>query len=329
METKASYVAVGTFVLALMVGLAVFVIWLARVSFEEVSDRYLIYFRGAVTGLQEGSPVRYRGIPVGQVVDIRIDPNNVEQVQVLIEVQHGTPIVQGSIAALELQGITGGAFVQIRGGVQGAPLITAERGQPYPVIPSEPSTLAAVIETAPQLLERASIALESLNTFLTPANQQAVSEILANTQALTRTLSEESGQIAGAVRQLDGLIANVDGLVTDLRGTTSRVGDRLDATLGTVDEATTRITRDFTSTAGEVRGLARSFSVTARQLNALLEETRRPIQDFAGTGLYELTLAISELRTLAQNLSRVAERLERGGGANLFFSPTGQGRPVD
>lgn len=329
METKASYVAVGAFVLVLMLALAVFVIWLGRVSFEEVSDKYLIYFRGSVTGLQVGSPVRYRGVPVGQVVDIRIDPKDVEQVQVTIEVRHGTPIVVGSIASLEMQGLTGGAYVQIRGGVQGNPPLTAEPGQLYPVIPSEPSTLAAVIETAPQLLQRATRLLDSMNNFLSPRNQQSVTEILENTRMLSRTLAEQSDRIAQTVQRLDGMVANVDGLVTDLRGTTSRVGDQLDRTLGTVDQATVQVTGDLSSAVAEVRGTARSFTAAANQLNGLIRETRGPIRDFTGTGLYELTQTIGELRTLAENLSRLAERLERGGGATLLFNQTDHGRRVE
>ena len=61
-------------------------------SFEDAgSNRYRIYFTGSVAGLKEGSPVRYRGIALGAVRDIRIDPRNVSRVQVTIEVSSQLP----------------------------------------------------------------------------------------------------------------------------------------------------------------------------------------------------------------------------------------------
>ncbi len=82
METRASYILVGSFVLGLIAAAFAFVVWLASVQFEDVPKRYLIYFDGSVTGLAVASPVRYRGVPVGSVVDIRIDPENIERILV-------------------------------------------------------------------------------------------------------------------------------------------------------------------------------------------------------------------------------------------------------
>ena len=74
MEIRAHYVAVGAFVL-LMVALAfVTVLWLARGELRTQYARYDIYFTGPVTGLREGSIVEYNGVPVGKVLDVRIDP---------------------------------------------------------------------------------------------------------------------------------------------------------------------------------------------------------------------------------------------------------------
>jgi len=76
----------------------------------------MAYFTGDVTGLGVGSAVRYRGVPVGTVRDIRLDPTNVEQVQVLMDVSADAPIKEDTIAQLALQGITGVAFIQLTGG---------------------------------------------------------------------------------------------------------------------------------------------------------------------------------------------------------------------
>ena len=116
METRASYILVGSFVLGLIAAAFAFVVWLASVQFEEVPMRYVIYFEGGVSGLSVASPVRYRGVPVGSVSDIRIDPENIERIRVMVEISAETPIKADTEATLTLQGITGVSFVFLSGG---------------------------------------------------------------------------------------------------------------------------------------------------------------------------------------------------------------------
>ena len=118
MEIRASYVVVGAVVLALLAGLAAFSLWLVDAGVDRDLARYDIAFAGSVSGLQEGGQVLYRGIPVGRVAEIRIDPDNVENVLVAVDIDRATPIKEDTVAALEFQGLTGVAYVQLRGGTQ-------------------------------------------------------------------------------------------------------------------------------------------------------------------------------------------------------------------
>src|SRR5260370_18334212 len=86
METRAHYVAVGAFVLAAILLAFVTVLWLGRSEFSQQAKRYYIFFRGSVAGLNKGSQVQYNGIPVGRVVDIRVDPGDLEKIQVTVEI---------------------------------------------------------------------------------------------------------------------------------------------------------------------------------------------------------------------------------------------------
>ena len=88
---------------------------LARLQTEEF-NHYDIMFSGDVTGLQVGGPVRFRGVPVGEVIDFKVDPEHIEQVRVTIQIKEGTPVRADSVASLEVQGITGVLYVLISGG---------------------------------------------------------------------------------------------------------------------------------------------------------------------------------------------------------------------
>ena len=129
METRANYFLVGLFVLALVAGTFVLLMWLGRSGLQDDRVLYYIYARGSVTGLQNGAPVQYRGVPVGTVTDIAIDADNVELIQVTVAIKAGTPIKTDTVAQLQLQGITGLSFVQLSGGTREAPMLEPPPGK--------------------------------------------------------------------------------------------------------------------------------------------------------------------------------------------------------
>ncbi|CBS91259.1 MlaD family protein [Azospirillum lipoferum] len=316
METRASYILVGSFVLALVAGLLVFTAWIAKVQLDETRETYRIYFSGSVTGLQQGSPVRYRGVPVGTVSDIRLDPDNVTRVRVTVQVQNGTPVMADSIASLEVQGITGGAYVQISGGTVEGKRLTATDADGVLTIPSRPSSLTAVVDSAPQLVNRSLEVITKLGELLNGENQKAIGEILAN----ARTLSAE---LARAGSGLEETMAQARQTLTGFEA----VGPQLDRTLAQARETLATVDGSAKQLTGETRELMRSLKRTSDTLNGLMAENREPVRDFTATGLYDLTLLISQLRDLSGQLSRVITRIEND-PSNFLFGGTRQGVEV-
>jgi phospholipid/cholesterol/gamma-HCH transport system substrate-binding protein len=92
MEREANYLAVGSFVLLVVVMGFLFVYWYSASIEHRFYVRYEIYFDGSVSGLTEGGAVRYLGVDVGRVVRIRIDPRAANRVQVIADIDATTPI---------------------------------------------------------------------------------------------------------------------------------------------------------------------------------------------------------------------------------------------
>ncbi|HYE50771.1 MAG TPA: MlaD family protein [Azospirillaceae bacterium] len=310
METKASYALVGAFVLALTAALFVTVVWLARASLDRASQPYRIFFTGSVTGLVEGSPVRYRGVSVGSVTDIRIDPDNVERVQVTVEVPEDTPIKTDAVATLEPVGVTGGVYVEIQGGTREAPLLRTD-AEGVPVIPSRSGAITELLAGAPKLLGNLIQLSESLAGFMTPENQKAVSTVLAN-------MAAASGDASNTMK-------NADQLIVDLRKTVNTVGKQTETllatandTLSTVGADAKEVSGELAKTSEELRLLTQSLVTTSDQLSALIAENREPLRDFTNGGLYDFGLLVADLRDLAGNLSRVTTRIENDPSNFLF-----------
>lgn len=272
METSANYVAVGAFVLALMLGLVVAVLWLAGVQYSQEFVYYQTYFRGAVTGLGRGTPVRYNGIEVGRVSKLTFDPDDPKRVIVTMEVNPVLKLHEDSLASIASIGLTGAAYVEIDGGSKNTPILTPRPGQEYPVIKSQPSTLQQLAESAPILVAKYNLIGDRINELLNDKNRAAAGEVLANLKTATGMLARRSNDLDETIRNLD--LAS-RGLNRDL--------DQLHTTLDHADEAMTNIAKLSQDADGIVNG------DTAAQISRLVTEART---------------TMTSLGTLSDNLQR-------------------------
>jgi phospholipid/cholesterol/gamma-HCH transport system substrate-binding protein len=324
METRANHVLVGGFVLLLILGLVGFVLWLGKIKLDEEVARFRIHFEGSVTGLKEGNPVRYRGIPVGAVEGIRINPENVELVEVVIRIPIDTPIKEDTEASLEFQGITGVAYVQISGGTQAAADLVPAGGQDMAIIPSRPSQLEQVIKSAPELINRFIVLVERASKLLSESNQKSIASTLENVSILTSALAEGSGDIEKAmsdatatIAELRGTIRSLNLMAAELRGEVGDIAVNANLTLIAARRSFTALTPALT----EARKAVRSVGELAQELESVVAENRRSVQDFSGTGLYDAAQLITELRTLVASVTRLTERVEND-PARFFFGDT-------
>jgi phospholipid/cholesterol/gamma-HCH transport system substrate-binding protein len=313
METRASYIVVGAFVLSLVAATVAIVVWLAKVQFDEVPARYVIHFTGDITGLNVGGPVRYRGVPVGTVSDIRIDPTDVERTRVLVEIPAATPIKGDVIAEIALQGITGIAFIQLTGGTQGAPTLRPRTKAPLPEIRSRPSPLQEVLSRLPQIFERMVVLGDRLTQLLDDTNLAAISQTLENLRGLTESMGSEKGDVRILLREGRDALTALRALADESRAVAARIDSRI-GSLG----------NDATNTMTDLRETIQSVRSVADQINRVVLENRGPLRDFSQTGLHELGQFAAEARVLVDALIRLSQQIERD-PAKFFFGDSQKG----
>lgn len=341
METRASYLLVGIFVISLMAGLVVFVIWLAKFQFEAEFARYDIYFKGSVTGLNLGSPVRYSGVRVGEVIDVSLKPDLPDQVQITIEVDQKTPVRSDTVATLEIEGLTGGLYVLLIGQTPDAPPLEAAPGQRHPVIASESSSLQQVLEGAPELVQKIDLLLVRANDLLNAENRGNLSITLANMSDFTTTLADHGDDIGALLQDASATMANVRSatesfkeLAASLEGSIDRLVDRADTTLVSIDAMAQQVTTSVGDSAtdaraliADLRGTAKSLSAVSIEVQAMIAENREPLRDFTATGLSEFTGLLLQMQDLVVALNRVTTELQRD-PARFFFGDRQQGYEV-
>ena len=283
METRASYVLVGSFVLGLVAAAVIFVLWIGRSDGGRNLVTYKLNFTGSVTGLAPGAAVRYRGINKGEVRAIGIKPGQDDVIEVTIRVDADTPIYTDTVASLEAQGLTGSPFVQIKRapkpGVEGKKIEDAERDKF--IIQGESAGLERIFEEFPKAIASVTNLADRASALLDKENQE-------NFKSMLRGASEALTSLRGLANEMTTVAREARAPVQEL-GNLARRGQ---VTLG-----------EFEKTAAGIGGLM-------TDARTILRENRRPIADFAATGLYEFSLFLTDMRKFVRSFDRILTRIE-------------------
>jgi phospholipid/cholesterol/gamma-HCH transport system substrate-binding protein len=298
METRSNHVLVGAVVLAMLAGLLLFAVWLAGLSTKK-NNCFDIYFAQAVGGLNKGSTVSFSGVPVGQIEKISLLPDRPEFVWVRINVDEETPVLQGTTAEIKGVGFTGVSEIQLTGAVKGGRPITQPGPQGCPVIPSSSGGLGALLNSAPELIDRIQRLTERLTELLSDQNQNAIADILENVDNTTKVLAERAPDLADAIG--DARIAARNAGIA-----AQRVGMLADSTNRLVNE-------QGRPAAEDMRKAIASVQHAADNLDAMVADARPGVQNFSKSTLPETNRLVRDLRELTVSLRGFTERLEQGG----------------
>ena len=218
MNNKVNYTLVGFLVLVGIAMILGFSYWLLKPTVETETTKYYIYFDESVLGLNIDAPVKYRGISVGKVVRLRINPDNSEQVEVLISVLSTTPIKQFTEARLTAQGITGLSYINLSMGDHNAPPLVRVGDQEYPVIKSVPSFFEDFEKSLGSVSSKLSKTLTKTEQLLNDENQKQVTLLLtraANVMKSFEKLIDEKtiNSIQRSAKNLELFSAKADNLM--------------------------------------------------------------------------------------------------------------------
>ena len=150
---------------------------------------YLIYFQETAGGLSPGSPVKFKGITIGQVDQLQIAQENENKVRVKVKIVDSFSVKQGMVATLEVAGITGESLISIRVQKPNSVDILAPKDKSYPVIPSAPSSLQKLFHSAPELLNDTQKLVTRVNSLLNDKTQADFQVMVHNMRQFSETLN--------------------------------------------------------------------------------------------------------------------------------------------
>jgi len=297
MARKASTFRLGLFVtVGTLIGIA-FIIWVGAAKYFEKGVVYATYFDESVQGLQLDSSVKYRGVVVGRVMEIRVAPDD-RLVEVIMKLQHdGGSIPHDVVAQLKTAGITGIVFIELDRRVAKKLLLgpVMPFKAEHPVIPSRSSGIKQIMAGMSDIYERIQLldfagisdrlkgAAESMERFF---NNPQLAQILQNLKGTTTSLDRitkkvdtimADGKVAQVLAGTKEGLAEARRLIATLEGEIRAMklvkkGDKAERLTDNLDRRSRRV-------AVQAEALLRSLRQNSQQLSEILERVRNNPSD--------------------------------------------------
>jgi len=280
LENKAKYTLVGLFVLTFTIAMIAFVLWLARYDVNDISAKeYRIYSTSSISGLNKNSIIQYKGLNIGTVKDIRVNPKNLEEIEIILKITHPQLIKTNSYAIIESQGVTGNKLVEIAGGTQDAKVLEQDKNSTFTVIPLKKSFIDKITSSAGNITSDIEVILKKFDLLLNPKNIENIENILKNSSSSTKNLNI--------------LLEKANKLIeTSLPKTLNNI----DKMTNSIDDV---VKTDISNVAKEVDNLAKSFNSISSDIKTIVNE--------------DVKYLINDLRKTAkssQNIDNVLDKLE-------------------
>lgn len=299
METRANYLIVGLFTLAVIASGFVFVWWFQRPVLSTPGNTFEVVFDGSVSGLRAGSSVLFNGIRVGEVESLKLDPVNPRRVVATVVAQSQAPIRADTKASLEYQGLTGIASVSLTGGAPDAPPPERAQGGAAQITADSSATQdmsAAVRRVAGQ----AETVLARLDKVISD-NEADLRATVANVAKFSEALGRNAEAIDGLVKDAAAAVKNI-----------SSASEKIDKLLGSEDKGL----------AADLSGAARSIRELAERLDGRTAEITSGINNFTNRGLREFEALSADGRRTLNDFDRTVRKLERNPSQFLFGGNT-------
>ena len=291
MENKSHAFAAGAFVLLLLAVLAALALWLTR----DVTEPRVFEISSpeGVTGLQPHASVRYKGVLVGRVTDIALDPVQRGNVLLRIAVNEAAPITTSTFAALGFQGVTGLAFIQLDDKDEGSQALVGQGGA-VPRIPMRASMVSRLTEQGGNLLTQLEQASIRMNGLLATDNQKQLmgainnlGQAAANISALTKRADQVLGANAAPdAMNLPRMVSQADATLKSMQATSERLSQSADAVRSSAAEfqKTNRRMNEPGGTLDKIAQSTDALATTSRQVQSqLLPRLNRTVEDTGRT----------------------------------------------
>jgi phospholipid/cholesterol/gamma-HCH transport system substrate-binding protein len=309
-ESRAHAIAAGLFTLLLGIAVVLSAMWFSGDNYEKVY--YDLESQYPVTGLFEQAGVRFRGVDVGKVTDIRFDPRNPRLILIHIGVEAGTPVTRGTYAEIRPQGVTGLSYIMLDDtGKDAAPLPPAGASGSTRIA-VKPTLLENLFNASEQALGDVREVAQRISAILSDDNRERFGQTLISLQKATDRIASASDRIGAVAAAAEPGVKSIPPLVADARKTLQNA----DAVLAEISN-TTRALASRMNTIDRVAGSAEKATASIGTV----------ADTVAAESLPRINLLVEELTRTTRSLERFVADLKDEPQSLVFGRKAGSAGP--
>ncbi len=299
METKPNYVLVGIFTLGFLAFFIIITLWLYRYKSSDKYDTYLILTSQSVNGLSQGSAVKYKGVDIGSVEKIDIDPDNPELVRIFVDIKHNIPVKEDTTATISPQGLTGLSFVDLSGGSKNSPLLRDVSKSKYPVIKLKPSELEQISKALPEILSKANRLIDDMDKTFNNKNRKNISDILNN-------LNKVSTNLSTTLNNLNNTINNANSLIYSAKDTSKNANN----TIKSLDNLIKSLKQD-----------TNEFYTLSSNINNTINQNKGSINNFTKQDIPKIEKLIHDIDITTKSANTLINELKENPSYLIYGKP--------
>ncbi|AOW51440.1 TPA: MCE family protein [Legionella pneumophila subsp. pneumophila] len=289
MESKTNYTIVGLAVLILTAGLLSAGLWLSVGFNQKEYTSYTVYLKESVSGLSIESPVKFNGVQVGYVKEIKLNKNDPRQVELLLNIEKSTPITTSTSATLISQGITGVTYVGLSAGSSELTPLRKMPGEPYPVIPSKPSLLNQLDAVLKEVAENVGAVSEKAQLIFNEENADNVRKSLANIERITEIIADKGQTIDSSLNNLDVFVAN----------------------MAKASKQFPQLIKDLKTGISKFKSLADNMSAAGKDVSKTMIAGKNTIDQISQQAIPPAVILLRRLNAISANLEKISNEMRQ------------------
>ena len=315
MISRVEKIRLGVFIVVASTVLIATLVVMAGLNLTRATEEYKVYFNESVSGLEIGAQVKYNGVRVGQVSEIKIASKNVNKVLVTLELEPGVPVKKDTKAVLTGMGITGLKFVELTGGTD-----ATEPVPPGGTVRAGKSFMGIIGGKAEDITVKTELALNKINALMSDNNLSNVEDILTNVKNITsnvdKLVAESDDRVDKIMRDLEKASTNIGEASEKAKRGISELNRLVQTSSPSIEEIIQNVntaTAGFRRTAHDLSKINDIFA----KLSATIQEFQNKLAAIDVAGISSgLKKSVDEAHATLNSIRRVVDTSRE----NIFHS---------
>jgi len=316
MYNKVGYTVVGIFVLLFGMGMVWFAFWLNNATGSQEFNPYRVTMKDSIAGLSKDASVKLHGVHVGRVSNIRINPKNIEEVEIMLLIDKKIPIKEDMIIHTQMVGVTGLLALEIDGGTNQAKTLHIDKSGDIPTIRSQASLLTSLSSRATPMIEDVGNLLHKMEKLLSNENMKNIENILKNVEHLTSRTDGIEKRVFTSLDNADNALKEIQKLLKTIEPVLIKSGSNF-----------TTLTKDFHKVSDESITLFKNIQSSTKNINRLSQNMNRLTLKFGKSlkrGDYNMKKIFEpmlvDIGRLTKQLGDISRQIEQNPKDLLFKS---------